>query len=343
MRSLLVGLWLLLAVFLSPHRAEAQAIVLPCVPSGTSCIPVSAANPLPTTSAITAGTTTVTCSSGTAGVLYQSSGKVDCGSTLTFTPGADPALRINQTVAGQRIARFAGTAANIDVYGTSGAIGFGNAGNPLTIWVDGDASKGVQVNAGGLFQVLPAGAAATPSLAVGNATTGFYSVSTTGLGISVNGVSEMDWGVTTASKWTLAGNVNAPGLAALGANTTGYVCWTTGTGALSEDSTTCLSSLRELKKDEHPFSGATAELTALLPSTFFWKEPAGVNQQGVQLGLIADDVEMVDRKLASYDGEGKLHGWRQDSMIALLIGGFNELETRVKELEAEIKELRKQR
>ncbi len=49
MRKVLVGLGLLLAVFLSPHRVEAQAIVLPCVPSGNSCIPVSAANPLPTT------------------------------------------------------------------------------------------------------------------------------------------------------------------------------------------------------------------------------------------------------------------------------------------------------
>lgn len=40
-------LLLLLTTFL-PHEAKAQAIVLPCVPSGNSCIPVSAANPLPT-------------------------------------------------------------------------------------------------------------------------------------------------------------------------------------------------------------------------------------------------------------------------------------------------------
>ena len=35
-------------------------------------------------SSITAGTTPVTCSSGTTGVLYQASGKVACGSALTF-------------------------------------------------------------------------------------------------------------------------------------------------------------------------------------------------------------------------------------------------------------------
>jgi hypothetical protein len=55
MRRILLGL-ILLAASLSAHpfdrnrgSAQAQQIVLPCVPSGNSCIPVSAANPLPTT------------------------------------------------------------------------------------------------------------------------------------------------------------------------------------------------------------------------------------------------------------------------------------------------------
>lgn len=48
MRTFYLGLFLLLTTLL-PHEARAQAIVLPCVPSGQSCIPVSAANPLPTT------------------------------------------------------------------------------------------------------------------------------------------------------------------------------------------------------------------------------------------------------------------------------------------------------
>ena len=85
MRSLFLGLGLLLAVFLSPHRVEAQAIVLPCVPSGSSCIPVSAANPLPITGGgIIVGTTSIT--GGTAGcVLYQASSMVACDATITAT------------------------------------------------------------------------------------------------------------------------------------------------------------------------------------------------------------------------------------------------------------------
>jgi hypothetical protein len=83
MRRILLGL-LLLAASLSAHpfdrnqgSAQAQQIVLPCVPSGNSCIPVSAANPLPTTGGgggggITPGTTT--CTSCTANNLLYTDG-----------------------------------------------------------------------------------------------------------------------------------------------------------------------------------------------------------------------------------------------------------------------------
>jgi hypothetical protein len=46
------------------------------------------------------------------------------------------------------------------------------------------------------------GTAAAPQLAIGNSTTGFYSVSTTGFGISVNGTSVLDYGISTSGYWT---------------------------------------------------------------------------------------------------------------------------------------------
>ena len=52
-----------------------------------------------------------------------------------------------------------------------------------------------------------AGSASAPAFSIGNATTGFYSVSTTGLGVSVNGTLELDWGITTSSIWTFASSV----------------------------------------------------------------------------------------------------------------------------------------
>lgn len=52
---------------------------------------------------------------------------------------------------------------------------------------------------------VAAGSAGTPSLAVGNATTGLFSVSTTGFGISVNGTQVIDYGITAGGIWQIAG------------------------------------------------------------------------------------------------------------------------------------------
>jgi hypothetical protein len=61
------------------------------------------------------------------------------------------------------------------------------------------------VTTGGLLRTSSAGAAATPSLSIGNTTTGLYSVSTTGLGISINGVDKFNYNVSNANSWTATG------------------------------------------------------------------------------------------------------------------------------------------
>lgn len=71
-------------------------------------------------------------------------------------------------------------------------------------------SSGV-VTTGGVLRTSSAGSAAAPSLVIGNATTGLYSVSTTGLGLAVNGVLELDFGITNASSWTIPVNFIASG------------------------------------------------------------------------------------------------------------------------------------
>lgn len=52
-----------------------------------------------------------------------------------------------------------------------------------------------------------AGSAAAPSHVVGNATTGLYSVSTTGLGFAVNGVRLGDYGIAVSGQWNLSNGV----------------------------------------------------------------------------------------------------------------------------------------
>lgn len=72
------------------------------------------------------------------------------------------------------------------------------------------------LTASGILGTSSAGSAAAPSIAVGNATTGLYSVSTTGIGVSVNGVLKVDYGITTGSTLTtnaltVTGNVKFSG------------------------------------------------------------------------------------------------------------------------------------
>ena len=64
-----------------------------------------------------------------------------------------------------------------------------------------------KVTAGGLIGSSSAGTAAAPSVYVGNATTGLFSVSTTGLGLSSNGVNVLDFGITSGGQLTVGNNV----------------------------------------------------------------------------------------------------------------------------------------
>lgn len=160
--------------------------------------------------------------------------------------------------------------------------------------------------------------------------------STRNMEFVIGGINKLDYGVTNAGGWTHVGTQFMPNLAALSAATTAWVCWTTGTGAISEDSASCISSLRALKHDIMPFAGATAELVALKPSTFEWNKPIDYNQSRIQLGFIAEDVAAVDSKLASYAHDGSLHGWQEEGMIALLVKGFQEQQQEIERLKQRI-------
>ena len=67
------------------------------------------------------------------------------------------------------------------------------------------------VASGTSLALSSAGAAATPSLSIGNAGDGFYSVSTTGFGLSVGAASKMDFGITTGSAWNFTGAITTNG------------------------------------------------------------------------------------------------------------------------------------
>jgi hypothetical protein len=81
------------------------------------------------------------------------------------------------------------------------------------------AATGTSLSVSGLLGTTSAGSAAAPSLTVGNSTTGLYSVSTTGLGLSINGVLEIDYGISNSGKLSVpAGGIYANTTITAGSN-----------------------------------------------------------------------------------------------------------------------------
>lgn len=74
----------------------------------------------------------------------------------------------------------------------------------FTIPSGGGATLGTNTFTGP--QTIPAGTAAAPSLVIGPSSggTGFYSVSTTGFGIALNGAALADYAITTPGYWTFS-------------------------------------------------------------------------------------------------------------------------------------------
>jgi hypothetical protein len=88
--------------------------------------------------------------------------------------------------------------------------GFGTDSSGNFVWSSGrfPGSAGtstLRLTQGGLLNVISTGSAGAPSMAIGNSTTGLYSASTTGLGLSIDGASRADYGITTSNVWTLEG------------------------------------------------------------------------------------------------------------------------------------------
>ena len=119
------------------------------------------------------------------------------GPTLTGTTSY-PILSLAQTWnnAGGNFTALKENITNTASVGTSKLIDLQVGGvSQFNVDESGDAT------ATGIIATTSAGSVSAPSLAVGIGSTGFYSVSTTGLGISVNGVDKLDYGISHSGYW----------------------------------------------------------------------------------------------------------------------------------------------
>ncbi len=291
MRSLFLGLGLLIAVFLSPHKAEAQAIVLPCVPSGTSCIPVSAANPLPTTSAITAGTTTVTCSSGTTGILFQSSGKVGCTSHGTLDASGNLGLDgvINLT-AGSVISS---NASNFQISngGNANMIIQNPGGESFLFWGVGNAQRLDWNSTTALTWTFPSTAAVTMASATVKLTGITTGTNADFLCLSATGVVLLQTTACTISSIRFKENIFPVG---------------------EHDALSIIERLQPVA-----FNMRAGE-----------RPNADSNFGKRQLGLTAENVAEVDPRMAVYEDDGVTpKSYRQEAVIAALVGAVRDLKS----------------
>ena len=130
-----------------------------------------------------------------------------------------------------------------------------------------------------------------------------------------------------------AGAVAMPALSSSSAVTTGTVCWSTGTGNLTVDTTTtCLLSSGKYKQDERPLDIGLRQVLALKPVSYQLKAQFNPSRLGEQIGFFAEDVAKVDERLVSKETDGSPHAVRYQQMTALLTKAIQEQQTQINRL-----------
>ena len=94
-------------------------------------------------------------------------------------------------------------------------------------------------------------------------------------------------------------------------------------------------SSRRYKEDIKPMDRASEALFALQPVMFRYKKHVNP-EQGVDYGLIAEDVAQVAPELAVRDREGKISNYRRDAINAMLLNEFLKEHDIVQELKSTV-------
>ena len=140
--------------------------------------------------------------------------------------------------------------------------------------------------------------------------------------------------ITFAGIGTFQSTVNMPNLTLTSAAQTGTVCWTTGTGALTVDTTTtCLLSSERYKEQARPLTDGLSTILALRPQSYRLKaeyNPTGLDEQ---IGLMAEQVALVEPRLVALDADGRPRAVRYQQTVPVLVRAVQELHERIERLE----------
>lgn len=145
----------------------------------------------------------------------------------------------------------------------------------------------------------------------------------------------------TSQAATFAGAVLAPAIASSSLATTGTLCWTTGTGNFTVDTTTtCLLSTRKIKEDIKPLDAGLNTIMKLRPVSYKLKAANNPDHLGRQVGLIAEEVADVDDRLISRDKNGEPLSVRYQQTVSVLVKAIQEQQQQIYDLKKEIRKLK---
>lgn len=347
----------LIAVLLM-GKAEAQQIVLPCVPSGASCIPVSAANPLPV------GGGTVTFTDITANNLNlpdTAAGPVGFinfgGARFVHDTGG-----ITNTFVGHLVANSTVTGIQNTGVGSSALLGLAGANNNTAFGyfalgsvsanpnnsafgssamsaVTGTANTGVGFNVGAnlgaasqnTFVGSGTGLGITTGSSntiIGQGVTGLTSGLSSAIILATGGgVIQADFANTSAATWTFNGALAASLTTAVGTNA---VCNTPGTKtALTVQvwATGCAASSARFKEGIASIDREKAldDVLRFQPVSYFYKPEFNMGDDR-HVGFTAEQIGSVDPQWITYETDGITpHAVKYQEMVPLLTAAIQQI------------------
>ena len=104
------------------------------------------------------------------------------------------------------------------------------------------------------------------------------------------------------------------------------------------DTSTCTLSLKKYKQNILPLTGSLVEVMKLRPVQYQYKPELNLGNQ-THVGLVAEEVQKVDPRLAAHKKDGELESVDYEHLTALLIKAVQEQQAEISSLKLEISEL----
>jgi hypothetical protein len=147
---------------------------------------------------------------------------------------------------------------------------------------------------------------------------GIYLPNANQLGFATGGVEAGFFDSTQG--FNLIAQMKAPALTQTSVAQTGTLCWTTGTGAITVDTTVaCLASSARFKMDDRPLDIGLEAVLRMRPVSYDLKPEFNPAHLGRQVGLMAEEVGAIDERLIGRDGDGEIKGVRYMQLTAVLV------------------------